>query len=312
MHRSNPLQRRPPRRDVASRQSRMKAIGRGALEGAIASMAMSGVRLFTTEMGWVKEVPPETIMGQKARPALRRLPRRYRRAAIELFHWAYGSGGGAAFGALPAVLRRRRFAGIGYGLGLWLGFEALLAPALGLERPRTHPVAERVATAADHALYGYIVSHSRAPVPIGTAAQSAADADDAILGAVADDLAWPRTPAEVFADHLALTQERRLDDDLRRNYGEDSVVITADDVFRGRHGIRRAALKRERDLDGAHFEYVARRVEGPVAYVEWAARVDNRVVVEDGVDTLVIHDGRVVAHTIHYTLKHRARASRRG
>ena len=309
MQRSNRLQLRLRRRDGASHRNRARAIGRGALEGAIASMAMSGVRLFTTEMGWVKQVPPEAIVGQRARPALRRLPRRYRRAAIELLHWAYGSGGGAAFGALPAVLRRRRFAGIGYGLGLWLGFEALLAPALGLERTRTRPVAERVATAADHALYGFIVSHSRG---VGHIADATPRTGDVQISADSDDpQPWPRTPAEVFADHLALVQARRIDDDLRRNYADHSVLITSDEVFRGRQGLRRAAIKLERDLGDARFDYVTRRVEGPVAYLEWAARVGSRVVVEDGVDTLVIVDGRVVTHTVHYTLTSRVATPRR-
>ncbi len=43
---------------------------------------------------------------------------------IEAAHWAFGAGGGAAFGALPRDWRRRRWAGPVYGLVVWLALSS--------------------------------------------------------------------------------------------------------------------------------------------------------------------------------------------
>jgi hypothetical protein len=42
---------------------------------------------------------------------------------IEAAHWAFGAGGGAAFGALPRTLRRR-WLGPLYGWAVWLGLSS--------------------------------------------------------------------------------------------------------------------------------------------------------------------------------------------
>ena len=92
---------------------------------------------------------------------IRKVPRRRRRAAIELAHWGYGAAGGAAFAALPEALRRRAWAGPIYGIATWLGFEAALAPALGLSQAAKPRPLERTALAADHLLYGFVLSETR-------------------------------------------------------------------------------------------------------------------------------------------------------
>ena len=63
---------------------------------------------------------------------------------------------------LPDRVRRRRWAGPAYGLGVWLGFELGLAPALGLKQARQVRPLERCALAADHLLYGFVLSEMRA------------------------------------------------------------------------------------------------------------------------------------------------------
>lgn len=133
-----------------------------AVRGGIAAMAMTGMRTLTQSVGIVRESPPEAIARQRVK-RLRAVPRKYRRATIELAHWGYGAAGGAAFGALPAaVRRRRRWTGPLYGLAVWAGFELVLAPALGLSHARERRLVERVAFAADHLLYGLILSEVRA------------------------------------------------------------------------------------------------------------------------------------------------------
>src|SRR5262249_50862529 len=130
--------------------------------GAIAAAAMTGMRVLTVELGLVDEPPPHAIARQRARGLLRRVPRKRRRAAIELAHWGYGAGGGAAIAALPDPLRRRAWSGPAYGLLVWVGFEAGIAPLLGLEQAGRRRPVERAAFAADHLLYGLVLSEFRA------------------------------------------------------------------------------------------------------------------------------------------------------
>lgn len=127
-------------------------------------MAMTGMRVVTTELGLVEQTPPDAVSRQRARgvrAVLRRAPRRQRRGLVEIAHWAFGAAGGAAFGALPDTLRRRAWAGPVYGLVVWLGFELGIAPVLGLSQAKHPRPVDRLALAADHLLYGVLLSGMR-------------------------------------------------------------------------------------------------------------------------------------------------------
>ena len=137
-------------------------IAHASLRGAIAAAAMTGMRAFTVDLGLVDQTPPQAIARQRAKGLLRRVPRGRRRAAIELAHWGYGAGGGAAFALLPEGVRRRPWAGPAYGLLVWVGFELCLAPVLGLKQAKKQRPVERAALAADHLLYGLVLSEIRA------------------------------------------------------------------------------------------------------------------------------------------------------
>jgi hypothetical protein len=144
--------------------SRVGDVLSGAACGAIGAMAMTGMRVLTTELGLVEQTPPEALSVQRARGVralLRRAPRKQRRGLLEGAHWAFGAGGGATFGALPRAVRRRPWAGPGYGLVVWLGFELGIAPALGLTQAKCVRPVDRLALAADHALYGLVLSATR-------------------------------------------------------------------------------------------------------------------------------------------------------
>lgn len=136
-------------------------IAHAGLRGGIAAMAMTGMRVLTVELGLVEEPPPQAIFRQRARGPLRLVPRKRRRAAIELAHWGYGAAGGAIFGALPNRVRNRAWAGPLYGAAVWAGFEAGLAPLLGLDQAKRKRPVERAALAADHLLYGFVLSEFR-------------------------------------------------------------------------------------------------------------------------------------------------------
>ena len=147
--------------------SRAGDVLRGAAWGAVGAMAMTGMRVITTELGLVQQTPPQALKRQRARGVralLRRAPRTQRRGLVEAAHWAFGASGGAAFGALPRPVRRRPWAGPVYGLVVWLGFELGIAPALGLSQAKRVRPVDRLALAADHVLYGLVLSATR-PTP---------------------------------------------------------------------------------------------------------------------------------------------------
>ena len=136
-------------------------VAHGGLRGAIGALAMSGFRVFTVDLGLVKQTPPEAIVKQRAHGLLRMVPRKRRRATVEAMHVGYGTVGGGMFGLLPNRVRLAAWAGPVYGLVLWLAFELGIAPVLGLwQAKRLRPV-ERAALAADHLLYGLLLSETR-------------------------------------------------------------------------------------------------------------------------------------------------------
>ncbi|MDQ6878674.1 MAG: DUF1440 domain-containing protein [Candidatus Dormibacteraeota bacterium] len=148
--------------------SRLGDVLSGAACGTVGAMAMTGMRVMTTELGLVEQTPPQAVGRQRARGVralLRRAPGRQRRGLIEAAHWTFGAGGGAAFGALPSELRRRVWAGPVYGLVVWLGFELGIAPALGLSQAKRVRLVDRLALAADHLLYGLVLSATNSSGP---------------------------------------------------------------------------------------------------------------------------------------------------
>ena len=139
----------------------MNEVVHAAGRGAIAAMAMTGMRAFTVNLGIVEQTPPQAIFKQKARGVMALVPRKKRRAAIELFHWGYGASGGGAFSLLPDKVRRRPWAGPLYGLAIWLSFELGLAPLLGLKQSKELRPVDRAGLAADHLLYGLVLNEGR-------------------------------------------------------------------------------------------------------------------------------------------------------
>ena len=134
----------------------------GRCAGAIAAMAMTGMRSFTVSLGLVEEPPPRAILRQKSKGLFRLTPKRFRRAAQELFHWGYGAAGGAAFALLP----RGGFA-CGHGrdrsTGSRSGSHSRRGSRLrsGSRRRRSRARSTALALAADHLLYGFVLSELR-------------------------------------------------------------------------------------------------------------------------------------------------------
>jgi len=147
--------------------SRVGQVVHGAARGAVGAMAMTGMRVVTRELGLLEQTPPQAISRQaagRARALLRRAPRRQRAGLVEAAHWVFGAGGGAAFGVLPRTVRRRPWAGPLYGLVMWLSFELGIAPALSLSQAKRLRWVDRLALAADHLLYGVVLSETHRPM----------------------------------------------------------------------------------------------------------------------------------------------------
>ena len=142
-----------------------RPIARGVARGVVGAMAMTGMRTITKAAGWVEETPPEALANERGPTAVQTAPKHQRREIVELLHWGYGALGGAVFGSLPAGVRHTRWAGPVYGLALWLAFEAGIAPGLGLSHAKGTRLPERLAFAADHLLYGAVLTETSPRLP---------------------------------------------------------------------------------------------------------------------------------------------------
>ncbi len=131
------------------------------LRGAIGAMAMTGVRVFAMHAGLIREDPPSRLTRKRAHGLLAKVPRKRRRTVIELVHWSMGGLFGLLFGLLPDGIRRRAWSGPVYGVLVWMGFDAVAAPALGLTERDWPKGRERAVFVADHALYGFVLSEMR-------------------------------------------------------------------------------------------------------------------------------------------------------
>ena len=110
-----------------------------------------------------------------------------------------------------------------------------------------------------------------------------------------------RTPQEVFEDHLRLRLEGKLEEDLRRNYSEDVLLLTVNSNARGHDAIRMSAERLSQQLPQAQFNIAARKVSGPFALLIWSAR-SGRLDAVEGADSFVIENGKIVFQSIHYGL----------
>lgn len=111
-----------------------------------------------------------------------------------------------------------------------------------------------------------------------------------------------RPARDVLTDHLRESKEGSIEADLARNYSSELVVLTGHGVYRGHDGLRQLAELLRRELPQASFEYRTIVVEGEMGFLEWTGR-SATAQVEDGADSYLIRDGRIVAQTIHYTVR---------
>jgi hypothetical protein len=110
-----------------------------------------------------------------------------------------------------------------------------------------------------------------------------------------------RSTSEVFEDHLRLRVAGALEEDLRRNYADDVLLLTCNSVLRSRDGIRASARRLREQLPNATFHFTARQVADCYALLVWTADSDS-CRVGCGADSFVIRNGKIRVQTVHYDL----------
>jgi hypothetical protein len=113
-----------------------------------------------------------------------------------------------------------------------------------------------------------------------------------------------RAAADVLQDHLQLREAGELEEDLRRNYAADVVLLSARGVLHGHDGVRASAAFLYEAAAGHEYCYHLTVADDRMAMLEWsAAGHDTRIV--DGVDSYLIENGTIKAQSIHYRVRSR-------
>lgn len=111
-----------------------------------------------------------------------------------------------------------------------------------------------------------------------------------------------RSAKEVLNDHLNLSKSGSLEEDFKRNYAEDVILLTSYGTYRGYEGLKKLMDILMKELPDPSFDYKNILVEEEVGFLEWSGS-SKKAKVEDGADSYVIRDGRIIAQTIHYTVQ---------
>ncbi|MFN6945518.1 MAG: nuclear transport factor 2 family protein [Cytophagaceae bacterium] len=111
-----------------------------------------------------------------------------------------------------------------------------------------------------------------------------------------------RTAKEVLDNHLELAKSGSVEEDLKTNYSDEVIILSTYGLYKGRKGAQELAEILNEELPEAIFEYKNVLIEGEVGFLEWTASSKTSEV-KDGADSYVIRNGRIIAQTIHYTVK---------
>ena len=120
-----------------------------------------------------------------------------------------------------------------------------------------------------------------------------------------------RTTEEVFLDHLELRKLGRLEDDIKRNYAPDVLIVSNVGTFFGHDGVRHSAHLLRTLLPTLKYKFDTLLIRGQIAFEEWEAEARD-VEVHDGIDAFVITDGVIKVQTIWYESRARKKSAPRG
>ena len=142
----------------------MNKLTSGAVAGMVATAPMTVIMKGVHAMlpWWQRQaIPPRQITRRLARSigVDREMEAPQETAATYLNHFAYGTGAGAAYGAIEAHIPAPAVAkGIAYGLGVWALSYLGWLPATGMYRPATRePAGRNIMMIAAHVVWGGVL-----------------------------------------------------------------------------------------------------------------------------------------------------------
>ncbi|MGY1643577.1 nuclear transport factor 2 family protein [Geodermatophilus sp. SYSU D00703] len=109
-----------------------------------------------------------------------------------------------------------------------------------------------------------------------------------------------RTPQEVFQHHVEAIGAGDVDA-IVSDYAEDAVLITPDQVVRGRDGIRQLFTGLLGDLPDAAWDMPTQVFVDDVLFLEWSAVAEKARA--EGVDTFVFAGDTIRVQTVRLTLE---------
>jgi len=111
-----------------------------------------------------------------------------------------------------------------------------------------------------------------------------------------------RTTMEVILDHLECRRRKAIDEDIARNYALDVTVMSRRGARRGATGVRAEADELGDAVPDLRFRITSLVANGQFGFIEWSGR-GRDVRAEDGADSFVVRDGRIVCQTISYDVR---------
>ncbi len=108
-----------------------------------------------------------------------------------------------------------------------------------------------------------------------------------------------RSTEEVFNDHFALRKAGRLEDDIKRNYAKNVMIVSNFGSFFGHEGVRHSASLLHMLLPTEKYRLSSLFTHGEVAFEEWQGDAPE-VSVKEGIDGFIIKNGKIVVQTIYY------------
>lgn len=110
-----------------------------------------------------------------------------------------------------------------------------------------------------------------------------------------------RSTEEVLEDHLRLRAAGDVESDIERNFAPDVVLMTPKGMREGHEAVRQFN-RMLREHVPHDYVFPKKLAKGRFAFIEWRAREPGRSV-EDGADSFVIENGKIVFQSIHYSLQ---------
>lgn len=111
----------------------------------------------------------------------------------------------------------------------------------------------------------------------------------------------PRSPQEVFSDHLAALAKRDVALILE-DFGEDAVVLIPEGSLQGLPGVEAFYAQAIEGMPDLEITVTSSVFGGDVLLARWTA-TSSTATVNDGVDTFVITDGKIRVQSSWFTIE---------